>query len=704
MKFLNIFSQPRAVIELLPLVLITMLLPFFHGGETAVAKFVFFAFPLLYFPLVIMRRRYYSKSIYLVLLAWLFFLFVNMLSMVFSISLAFSFSAFFKLFGYFVYFLLFYLMIERKSDLKIIYYSFILVGFILSLISFFYILFPPIGFPVMNFYYATYGHNHLANYLIFVLPIAINFFLQQRSRGHLSIFLVIFFFISLYLTFSRSAFLVIPLVTLFFLYYFKPTAYKRNVLLILGLFPIFVFSGLFLISNSTITEKFFSEEEVRSKWILRQTIKPIDSEGRIIFWKQAVKGFTDKPLLGHGPNTFRLISASSEFKEKVSWFAHSHLLQTASEAGLMGVLAFLILIFISFFRIRFSKQHTYYSVPLFVGAVGSLLQSLMSFNFEFLVIPLLFWIIISALLKISHKNRCALNAYLTVCLFFISLICSLFALSIMVSGFYNSKAKNTVLNYENLAYEYYKKSMLFPSIDNNRFLNFLKFTNYSFHSKTFEIPENFIIKWNKKDPDIFKQLTEYYYPSYDALRIIKISIPFSSSTEKYRSIGYALHSEVDDEDLVISLFFEALEQENLTTSYESESLEKNDHKNLMIKYIKRNYLLQDYTVYQMRMLASKVLYGVGFELLNKGDVNDASIYWNLARNISRDWDYYQIEMAALEYYKRDNSNLARQILIECLDNQYTRESCQNYLNVDLDFLPNPGTFKENIEDINLNSG
>ena len=176
------FLFDRHTLELVPLVFILSLLPLLHGGESDVAKIIFLAFPLFYLPILLRRKRKVHRSFRMIFQIWIAFLLVNFISTGLSISLSFSVPQFIELLGVFLYFVFFYLAVDRRSDLKLLSSSILVVGFLLSVVSLYFIFSPPVGLPVMNLLHARHGHNHLADYLVFVLPLSIGMYLQQKKR------------------------------------------------------------------------------------------------------------------------------------------------------------------------------------------------------------------------------------------------------------------------------------------------------------------------------------------------------------------------------------------------------------------------------------------------------------------------------------------------------------------------------------------
>jgi O-antigen ligase len=71
-------------------------------------------------------------------------------------------------------------------------------------------------------------------------------------------------------------------------------------------------------------------------------------ESRLPYWTQAIRSIQMNPWFGQGPGTFLLISKQfQKTPDTNSWFAHSYLLQTFSEVGVFGFIAFIFLIVIS---------------------------------------------------------------------------------------------------------------------------------------------------------------------------------------------------------------------------------------------------------------------------------------------------------------------------------------------------------------------
>lgn len=408
-RFWRLISN-RRFWELAPILSVVFLLPFLHGGESEFARVIFLAFPIFYLPILFWRKRKVGKGFMPIFWAWLVFLGVNLVSTIFSASIALSVPQFMELLGVFVYFVFFYLVIEKESDLKLIAYLIVFVGFLLSLTSFIFIAFPPpSSFPGMNLVYAKFGHNHLSDWLIFVLPIVVVQFIASKTKRHNLFwgFLILFFLVSFFLTFARGAFLAFSIVLLAILWIYKPRRKKLISLFPFVLVPILAVLGVLIFSQFKVGQEDFVDHEIKRNWLLRQVVKPFGNEARFEYWQQAVEGFKLRPIKGNGPGTFRLTSKRFQrYPDTTSWYTHNFLLQTASEAGVLGIVTSVIFLgFTSYILLKNSKGSSHIETAFKLGLLGVFLQSLVDFNLDFLVIYLLFWIVTGSTLVLERRSR-----------------------------------------------------------------------------------------------------------------------------------------------------------------------------------------------------------------------------------------------------------------------------------------------------------
>lgn len=399
--------------ELFPLVLIVSVLPLFHGGESELARIVFWSFPIFYMPMLTYRKRKLVKGFKYIFWVWVVYLIVNSASIPLSASIALSVPQFMKLVGMLVYFCLFYLVVEKKSDLKMLAYFLIGVGVLLSLMSFYFIVNAPgDDFPGMNLVWAKYGHNHLADYLLLILPGVIISFLKARTKqqkvgwGLLSGF----FLISFWLTFSRGAFVVMATIFLSIIWLYKKQIKRLLVVAILVLMPLVFIIGSLMFSAHKVGQDQQFTQKVKKVWVLRQVVKPINREGRLEYWRQAIEGFKLRPTTGNGVGTFRLTSKRfQKMPETNSWFAHNNILQAASETGVIGVAGYVVLLGMCIKQLQlvklFRRKGNDHMKALVLGLGAVLMQSMVDFNLDFLAINLLFWVIVASSFKVNDYGK-----------------------------------------------------------------------------------------------------------------------------------------------------------------------------------------------------------------------------------------------------------------------------------------------------------
>lgn len=190
---------------------------------------------------------------------------------------------------------------------------------------------------------ASFSHpNDLGTYLIAAIPFAFSGFIlclnRQRHSDHtfwrgLLVFLSL---ITLYLTYSRGSLLALitALSTTIFLW-------KKKIAI--GVFTLLLFFA------------FFAPFPFMQS--LRQSVNFNSSasgsiKDRLTLWKSTATMVQERPILGWGLNTYARIIPQfvGNFD---AWYTHNCYLQMASEIGIVGLVAFLILLvslFLSFYQ------------------------------------------------------------------------------------------------------------------------------------------------------------------------------------------------------------------------------------------------------------------------------------------------------------------------------------------------------------------
>lgn len=362
---------------------------FFSGIIFAILFLLLFLSPILFFPLAyewigIARVTLLRIAASLLLVCWtlkflflpyirrsrfdlpvLLFLFLAFISTIFSIhaptSLLGGYYRYQGLSTLIIYALLYFLVVqtstEKRTDLML--NVLIIVGSLVSL----YGLVQYLGFDFIswgkerwevNRSFSTLGNPiFLGGYLSLILPVAISRFLLAR-RFWVKLFLIastLLIATAILTTFSRGAWLAAIAGILGFLIFSTRLngLIKRVFVLILLFSLICVF--LFLVGsfwsksnggNITFAERISSLSRIRE-----------GSLGtRLLIWESTLKVIKERPLLGWGPDTFRLVyprasslqEARAEGYLKLSDNAHSYPLQIATTQGALGLWSFLALL------------------------------------------------------------------------------------------------------------------------------------------------------------------------------------------------------------------------------------------------------------------------------------------------------------------------------------------------------------------------
>lgn len=274
----------------------------------------------------------------------------------------------------------------------------------------------------MNLFYPVFGHNRIANILIFAIPLAATYFLSKSEKKEKLIFflLTLFFFGILFLSLGRGAIVSLTFAFLFSLFLFRLRNEKWNRFL-----SIFTLSTILFLLSSFIYSN-FSGVTSQSTNIVKGLYKPVSDEHRFFFLEQGRKGFLSSPLVGTGLDTFRYVSQRYQARPlNWSWYLHNHYLELFIEAGFVAGLLFLAFFFTSFrngyrFVLAHLGENKLY-LGVFIGLLASSIHSLIDFDWHFLSIFLFFFAGFALLLPyvFPAKNiRLGLSPFLFVLILF----------------------------------------------------------------------------------------------------------------------------------------------------------------------------------------------------------------------------------------------------------------------------------------------
>lgn len=211
--------------------------------------------------------------------------------------------------------------------------------------------------------------NDLAGFYALALPLSFGAWIAQKKWSVRSAGLAVLtavFFTGLVLTLSRSAFFALCAAAFIF---FAATAQKKIILL--GAAALALFLG--------------SQSLIRENFILSLNPRDITVGERLDMWRQSVELIKEKPILGHGANTYyKEHAAHAAPSEEYRGYAHNFILQLASDLGLLGLALFLFPLGYGLIKKK--------PAALWVGLAAFVIQGLWDTNFFAFQTSHLFWV------------------------------------------------------------------------------------------------------------------------------------------------------------------------------------------------------------------------------------------------------------------------------------------------------------------------
>lgn len=346
---------------------------------------------------------------------WVFlglFVLSNVLACLFSIAPQLSFwgsyerqQGLFQFLHYVLFFLVFVSFFDRKK-IEVFFQWLCFGAFAISLIAIlqyyfgFLLSFWDVSILINRFAIGTLGQpNFLASYLLMLVPFYILRICENKNWvRYVWMIGLIVVLMAMILTLSRGAFVGLGGIMLF-----MGIFYRRKLIFVIVLFFFVLLvanlgSGYSFIKNNQALDRFrFQGEALRSV------------ETRLQLWPATVKMIVEKPVFGYGQESFK--EAFQKFApakllylediHKKSDRAHSEVLDVSVTTGLVGLVAYLLFLFVVFdLAIRRRKD-------IFVLAAASSVFALFVNNFfEFSVTVnyLLWWILVGVIVVLGGKK------------------------------------------------------------------------------------------------------------------------------------------------------------------------------------------------------------------------------------------------------------------------------------------------------------
>lgn len=261
--------------------------------------------------------------------------------------------------------------------------------------------------------FATFGNPiYFGAYLSLIFPLALSKYFSSSRRDETVLFglattLIIF---SLITTYSRAAWLGMVAGLLLFLLFSEWKKWFGSkglvLMIILGSVAVAVFGGLLERGNAGKDLNFSSR--------LTSILSPESGFQRIELWKSAVAMIAERPLLGYGPASFRLVGnrfASLKLARTgggvtLADSPHNYFLQIASNLGVFALLGFFWFFVIWLARAIRQRQKNGSTAETSAGIISGLVGYLLALQFGVSAIgaTALFWIIAGILLSYEKEK------------------------------------------------------------------------------------------------------------------------------------------------------------------------------------------------------------------------------------------------------------------------------------------------------------
>ncbi len=497
--------------------------------------------------------------------------------------------------------------------------------------------------PTMNLVAKTFGHNHVANILVFAAPLVWEY--ARRAKHWVARVVVLLYYVAaLVLTWARGAWFIVGLFVCI-----SGWREKKKPVFILALV---VAAALFALTFIPVRQRTFSY--------------------RLEYWRQALTGIHDYPLLGYGPGTFSLLSEKEQADTQMwSWFAHSAPLQIGAEMGLMGLGAFvwLVVVHVRFLRrLRPADGGT----PLVRGVFLLGAYAMVEFVLDHFIVWLLFWAAVGVCLSAdkTHEDR-KKDAFV----FPIVLFLALFYISWVGANIVSLTTKRADL------------SFIISPYDVTNTLLYIKDPNVV-HSRVFDIV---VLTLHRRNPEVL-----FAYAGYaaekgwlgQAATMYERAVSFDPHNESYTktTLDFLVEKGADE-------ILPATVQRFCTLLSERPCALPTNRLFAERFRVHWRYTATD-KVTSFRERLQKTLYLAGLDIYEE-DPEFTRALWKSTISLQPQWGYYHVELAALEYYVFNDASAAQTALFYCQTFTYTREWCATFV-VDVARLPPVGTHKVNI--------
>lgn len=247
-------------------------------------------------------------------------------------------------------------------------------------------------------------HNQMAGFLLFILPPLLTFIWITKERYKRIVLLILLglTFMTMLLTLSRGGLVI--LISQVFLFAYLVGSQKKKILSVVLVTCLFGVVFILALKPTVFIENITS--------IPRELTNDRTTSGnfRISTWNSSIEMITSFPLSGTGPGTFGSVFAT--FQNEPWLFAqnaHNHILQIATENGLIGMFLFILFLAVCTRTIirkekNIPRAQKILLTGLVVGLTGSFLHSLIDYDLSTVSLSTHFFLYLGLSLLLTDKN------------------------------------------------------------------------------------------------------------------------------------------------------------------------------------------------------------------------------------------------------------------------------------------------------------
>ena len=263
--------------------------------------------------------------------------------------------------------------------------------------------------------------NLFAGWLITITPLFFGLLVISKKKNRiikaLLLALFIMLLICLIMTYSRGGWLGFFIgFSLMLGYSFKKLSQKTKLSCLLICVILFI---SFLILPQSLKNKMAAIGDIDLKYTmtLNERIKLTlnqdnvnDFPVRFNLWKESIGIIKDYPLVGSGLNTYSTVVKDYKIFDQGGMYSHNSFLQKAAETGLLGLFAFLWVLFI-FFKtcmLQVIQKNDFLTLGLMSGLLAFLIHAFFDTHLYSLQLVVLFWYMLGLTMAVIKIKKVSL--------------------------------------------------------------------------------------------------------------------------------------------------------------------------------------------------------------------------------------------------------------------------------------------------------